>query len=33
MVDYRDPAQLVKEECAYDLTIVSGIENVLNLSS
>ena len=32
MVDYRDPAQLVNEECAYNLTVVSGVENLLNPS-
>ena len=32
MPDYRDPEQLVKEECAYTFTVVFGIENVLNFS-
>ena len=33
MPDYREPAQLVSEECAYTFAVALGIENVLNLSS
>jgi len=32
MPDYRDPAQLVKDECVYTFTAVFVIENMLNLS-